>query len=342
MSMKLFGIILTALFILSMPDCLKLFAETYQWMDKNGSIHFSDNPPMNAPENILRKDETVIRDQGKLKRISEKIETHKIQKDRRDRSRYMNHIQSRIDDAFRKTIAYTIPNPKTIVRIFVDMNGKLSRTKIERSSGDRVFDLSVLRAIDLASEKFLPPPDNKVFEDVFLFKPKTDKDDSVHFSNSPMNTPKDKRPIVHRDEGGIEPSESSRRLLSASSESNSQPLKHTSRMASSACIKEFENAANICNSQQNLSPICLKQIYLRQEPKVSATCQQELQLCLQKNISAKCKEQLETAGRRIQEETKICEEATQNIIRNCGNGQVPKDKCYDEHRAELAAICNRK
>lgn len=171
----------------------------------------------------------------------------------------------------------------------------------------------------------------------------TDADGSVHFSDTPpMNSPKGKRPIVRRDEGGVEKTEYPRRALSASGISNSQPLKQSSRVASSMCIKEFGNAAQNCNSQQNLSQRCFKQVHLRQEPNVSATCQQELKLCLQKYISSKCIVQLETAGRRIQEESKVCEEATQKIIRNCGNGQVAKDKCYDDHRAELAAICNRK
>jgi colicin import membrane protein len=56
------------------------------------------------------------------------------------------------------------------VRIFIDTSGKLSRKKTERSSGDRAFEISVLRAIDTASEKFTPPPNRKVFEGVFVFK----------------------------------------------------------------------------------------------------------------------------------------------------------------------------
>ncbi|MEI6704935.1 MAG: TonB C-terminal domain-containing protein, partial [Deltaproteobacteria bacterium] len=55
--------------------------------------------------------------------------------------------------------------------LFIDVTGKLSRRKVERSSGDRAFELSVQRAIDAASEKFTPPPDKKIFEGVFVFKP---------------------------------------------------------------------------------------------------------------------------------------------------------------------------
>jgi colicin import membrane protein len=86
-------------------------------------------------------------------------------------SDYLAYLQSRLKDAFLKTISYTSKNPSITVRLFIDTDGKLSRKKIERSSGDRTFEISVLRAIDTASEKFTPPPSRKVFEGVFVFKP---------------------------------------------------------------------------------------------------------------------------------------------------------------------------
>jgi len=85
-------------------------------------------------------------------------------------SDYVAYIQSRLQDAFRKTINHTSPNPDMSVRLFIDTDGKLARTKAERSSGDRAFEISVFRAIDAASEKFTPPPGRKVFEGVFVFK----------------------------------------------------------------------------------------------------------------------------------------------------------------------------
>jgi colicin import membrane protein len=85
-------------------------------------------------------------------------------------SDYLAYIQSRLRDAFRETISYTSKNPEMTVRLFIDTGGKLSRRKAERSSGDRAFEISVLRAIDKASEKFTPPPDRKSFEGVFVFK----------------------------------------------------------------------------------------------------------------------------------------------------------------------------
>ena len=86
-------------------------------------------------------------------------------------SDYLAYLQSRLKDAFREHISYTSKNPEMTVRLFIDTEGKLSRKKIERSSGDRAFEISVLRAIDMASEKFTPPPGRKVFEGVFVFKP---------------------------------------------------------------------------------------------------------------------------------------------------------------------------
>ena len=86
-------------------------------------------------------------------------------------SDYTAYIQSRLKDTFRNTISYSSKNPEMIVRLFIDSGGKLSRRVTERSSGDRAFELAVMRAIDMASEKFPPPPDKKLFEGVFVFKP---------------------------------------------------------------------------------------------------------------------------------------------------------------------------
>ena len=85
-------------------------------------------------------------------------------------SDYMAYVQSRLKDAFQKTISHSSPNPDMTVRIFIDSDGKLARKKAERSSGDRTFEISVMRAIDVASEHFTPPPGRKVFEGVFVFR----------------------------------------------------------------------------------------------------------------------------------------------------------------------------
>jgi len=93
-------------------------------------------------------------------------------------SDYTAYIQSRLKDAFRETISFTSKKPEVLVRLFIDASGRLSRSKIERSSGDTAFELSVQRAVDVASEKFPPPPDKKTFEGVFVFKPQGITSDS--------------------------------------------------------------------------------------------------------------------------------------------------------------------
>jgi colicin import membrane protein len=86
-------------------------------------------------------------------------------------SDYLAYLQSRLKDAFLSTISFSSKKPEMTVRLFIDTDGRLSRKKVEHSSGDRAFEISVLRAIDTASEKFTPPPGRKIFEGVFVFKP---------------------------------------------------------------------------------------------------------------------------------------------------------------------------
>lgn len=87
-------------------------------------------------------------------------------------SRYADYIKSRLEDALEITNSYTSKNPEVAVRLTISADGKLSRMKIERSSGDVTFELAVRRAIDLASSKFTAPPNRTVFENGFVFKPK--------------------------------------------------------------------------------------------------------------------------------------------------------------------------
>lgn len=86
-------------------------------------------------------------------------------------SDYAAYVQSRLKDAFRQTISYSSKKPEVVVRITISTDGRISRTKIERSSGDRTFELAVSHAIDIAAEKIPPPPSHKMFEGVFVFKP---------------------------------------------------------------------------------------------------------------------------------------------------------------------------
>jgi len=88
-------------------------------------------------------------------------------------SRYADYIKSRLEDALKVTSSYTTNNPEVAVRLTIAPTGRLLRMQIERSSGDATFELAVRRAIDLAAEKFPAPPDHAVFENGFVFRPKS-------------------------------------------------------------------------------------------------------------------------------------------------------------------------
>ena len=95
-------------------------------------------------------------------------------------SRYADYVKARLEDALKITSSYTSKSPEVAVRLTITAEGKLSRLKIERSSGDATFELAVRRAIDLASEKFTPPPNHATFENGFVFKPKGISNGATH------------------------------------------------------------------------------------------------------------------------------------------------------------------
>lgn len=86
-------------------------------------------------------------------------------------SDYASYIQSRLRDAFKMTIAYRSRNPVVVVQVFISRYGKLSSYRIQRSSGDKVFEDAVARAIDMAAENFPPPPNRREFQQGFIFRP---------------------------------------------------------------------------------------------------------------------------------------------------------------------------
>jgi len=86
-------------------------------------------------------------------------------------SDYGSYIQSRLRDAFEKTIASGGRNPMVVVRLTIDRAGKVIGYRIERTSGDKVFEASVARAVSLAEGNFPPPPGRKEFQQGFIFKP---------------------------------------------------------------------------------------------------------------------------------------------------------------------------
>jgi len=85
-------------------------------------------------------------------------------------SRYEDYIKSRLEDALKKTSSYSTSDPVVVVRLTIGINGRITRQKIERSN-DHTFELAVMRAIEIAAETLKPPPNHKVFESGFIFKP---------------------------------------------------------------------------------------------------------------------------------------------------------------------------
>lgn len=86
-------------------------------------------------------------------------------------SDYTAFIHSRLKDAFQRTISYQSKAPFVVVRLTIGPDGKLIKTRIEKSSGDRVFENSVQTAITFAEQKFVPPPGRTTYEGAFVFKP---------------------------------------------------------------------------------------------------------------------------------------------------------------------------
>jgi colicin import membrane protein len=86
-------------------------------------------------------------------------------------SDYGAYIQSRLRDSFAQTIAWQSKKPLVAVRLTIDSKGVLTSYKIEKSSGDVIFEDAVYRAVQLARKSFPPPPGGKEFSYGFVFKP---------------------------------------------------------------------------------------------------------------------------------------------------------------------------
>lgn len=86
-------------------------------------------------------------------------------------SDYTAYLHSRLKDAFKDTISYQSKNPFVMLKLTIGGDGRIIRTRIEKSSGDKVFELSVNRAIAQAEQTLVPPPDRKLYEGAFVFKP---------------------------------------------------------------------------------------------------------------------------------------------------------------------------
>ncbi len=86
-------------------------------------------------------------------------------------SDYTAYLHSRLKDAFRETISYQTKAPYVLVRLTIDSNGRIIRILFDHSSGDKLFEKSVQRAILLAEQRIVPPPNHSTYEGAFVFKP---------------------------------------------------------------------------------------------------------------------------------------------------------------------------
>ena len=86
-------------------------------------------------------------------------------------SDYASYIQSRLKDAFKTTIAFQSKTPEVMVRITIGRTGRVLRVRAERSTGDKVFEDAVSRAIAKAEKNFPPPPKGEEFDLGFVFRP---------------------------------------------------------------------------------------------------------------------------------------------------------------------------
>lgn len=84
---------------------------------------------------------------------------------------YAAYIQSRLKDALATTIVYSSKQPETYVHIYIDKRGKLLRYVVEKASGDKLFNDSVIRAIEKAKSNFPPTTGGSDFDKLYVFSP---------------------------------------------------------------------------------------------------------------------------------------------------------------------------
>ena len=86
-------------------------------------------------------------------------------------SDYGSYIESRLMDALKVTIAFQSKNPVVFMQLTIGRNGRIVRTIMKRSSGDRLFEGAVSRAISMAEKNFRPPPNGEEFTKDVYFHP---------------------------------------------------------------------------------------------------------------------------------------------------------------------------
>jgi len=86
-------------------------------------------------------------------------------------SDYGAYIQSRLKDALGSTIVFRELRPETAVHLYIDKTGKLIRIVMVQPSSDKLFNDSVIRAIEKAKSTFPPVPSGTGFDKLYIFSP---------------------------------------------------------------------------------------------------------------------------------------------------------------------------
>jgi colicin import membrane protein len=86
-------------------------------------------------------------------------------------SDYGAYIQSRLKDALEGTIVFRGQKPEAAVHLYIDKTGKLLRYVMIRPSSDKLFNDSVIRAIEKAKTTFPPVPSGAGFDKLYVFSP---------------------------------------------------------------------------------------------------------------------------------------------------------------------------
>ena len=86
-------------------------------------------------------------------------------------SDYASYFQSRLKDAFSQVMASQTKSPQVIATITVGPDGRIAEYRVEKNSGDPLFDDAVARAVTVAGRSLTPPPGGEKFKRTFRFRP---------------------------------------------------------------------------------------------------------------------------------------------------------------------------
>lgn len=85
-------------------------------------------------------------------------------------SDYSSYLQSRLKDALKEVMATQTRAPQVIATITVSADGRIE-CRVEKGSGDPLFDDAVQRAVALVGKTLVPPPNRSQYKHVFRFMP---------------------------------------------------------------------------------------------------------------------------------------------------------------------------